>query len=395
MGKGCIELMKGVENEGNGPPNEVGAQEVAGGEKSKVRNARTKKDARMRKDSSVECSGCGRWVSARDADVDGVLESEVDKMEVFCLRCVYGVLSELRAELRASRDEVCALREAHVSSSSEVRVLLAEGCKCKCTCRTGVNDSNENDNISEPVPEVSNVLEPVVEQGSGASTQRDGSSVGVQKRVRNPLSPARSDGHDDGFRVVERKRRRIKPTINIVGDSMVRNVTKLIKCEEEGSGCVSLRGAGVKQIMESVSQNACDMKRNGLLIVQGGGNSLNALGPNETVECIMNTVRETQNKRKDIRIAVVGIMPRPKESKRYETMRNRVNKMIQEQVCALKLTLLKKREGDVSYLDIDSVLTKEMYAKDGVHLNAEGDIQFGRRLLQWVKEKERCHESIQ
>ena len=40
----------------------------------------------------------------------------------------------------------------------------------------------------------------------------------------------------------------------------------------------------------------------------------------------------------------------------------------------------------MSYLDIGSVLTKEMYANDGIHLNAEGNLQFGHRLLQWVKD---------
>ena len=55
-------------------------------------------------------------------------------MEVFCLRCTYGVLSELRAELRELRDKVCALKEAHLSSSAQVIKLLAEKCKCKCRC---------------------------------------------------------------------------------------------------------------------------------------------------------------------------------------------------------------------------------------------------------------------
>ena len=39
-------------------------------------------------------------MSARYADVNGVLEAEVDKMEIFCLRWVYGMLSELRAKLK-------------------------------------------------------------------------------------------------------------------------------------------------------------------------------------------------------------------------------------------------------------------------------------------------------
>ena len=186
----------------------------------------------------------------------------------------------------------------------------------------------------------------------------------------------------------------MKPTINIVGDSMVRNVTRMVKCVEEGSGCTSLRGAGVKQIMKSASEVATTLKRNGLLILQGGGNSLHALGVDETVASLMTTVREIQGKRGDLKIAVVGVMPRPKESKKYESMRMAVNRTIQRQLCAMKADIIRQK-GDVSYLDVDSILPKEVYARDGVHLNAEGDVQFGRRILQWIKEKERCCEGDQ
>ena len=143
--------------------------------------------------------------------------------------------------------------------------------------------------------------------------------------MRNPLSPARSDEQGDGFMVVERKKkRRIKPTINIVGDSMAQNVTKLIKFEEEGSGCVSLQGAGMKQIMKSVSQNVCDMKR-----------FANCPGWGQEPQCI--------GSKQNSRVYSGDYATSQKKNNRYETMRNSVNKMIQKQVCALKLTLLKKR----------------------------------------------------
>ena len=239
MGKGCIDLLQGEEHEGGNPQGEGIAVPVAQS-KSKAKCGKGKKDVKLRKDSSVECSGCGRWVSASDADVVGILESEVDKMEVFCLRCVYGVLSELRAELRMSRDEVCALREAQLTSSSQLREVVKEGCQCKCNCKV-VNVPLENQQDQLP-SETSQIVTPAAAIDEQVSVNQ--TSAGM-KRPHTPPSPT-NQMEDDGFMVVHRKKRRIKPTINIVGDSMVRNVTKMIKCGEEGSGCASLRGAGIK-----------------------------------------------------------------------------------------------------------------------------------------------------
>ena len=61
-------------------------------------------------------------------------------MKVFCLRCVYGVLSDFRAELRISRDDVCALRETQLISSSQLREVVNEGCRCKCNCKDSDKD---------------------------------------------------------------------------------------------------------------------------------------------------------------------------------------------------------------------------------------------------------------
>ena len=58
------------------------------------------------------------------------------------------------------------------------------------------------------------------------------------KRTRTPplgIEPQLSD--DEGFTMVQRKRGRMKQTINLVKDSMLRNVTKVIKCGEEYDEC--------------------------------------------------------------------------------------------------------------------------------------------------------------
>ena len=92
--------------------------------------------------------------------------------------------------------------------------------------------------------------------------------------------------------VVDReKEKKGKPTINFIGDSMIKNVTKTVKCEDEGSGCLSLRGAGIKQIMNKGFDSTNGMKKNRRLILQGEGNSLNMLGTEETVKSILEAVK--------------------------------------------------------------------------------------------------------
>ena len=406
MGKSCIELLQGKE-EGSANPQKEGDNAAQAGEnKVSGKRGRGKKDVRLKEGdkiltagSSVECVGCGRWVNAKDVDVVGMLDSEVRKMEVFCMRCTYGVLSELRAELRGARDEICALREAHLSSSAQVTELLAEKCKCKCRCNvnernntrvesgTSLAHKEQGETTIPSVPEVVQSSErPVIPEQSRENV----------KRTRTPpqgTEPQVSD--DEGFTMVQRKRRRVKQTINLVGDSMLRNVTKVIKCGEEGSGCTSLRGAGIKQIMQNASLNASTIETNGILILQGDGNSLHALGTKETVKSVMSTVKEIKERRPDVKLAVLSIMPRPKEGKKYESMRLAANRELQAQLCDMKVSLLQKGEGDISFMDMDSSLPKEAFAKDGVHLNGEGDVWLGKRLLQWIKEKERCYESDQ
>ena len=126
---GCVDLLQdtdgevpGLQEEGTPPAVEC---------KGRVQNGRSKKDRKLGKKADVECSGCGRWLKAGDADVDGMLESEVDVMEVFCLRCVYGVVAVLRKELRETHDDVRALGEAISFSHLEIKEFVTEFSKAR------------------------------------------------------------------------------------------------------------------------------------------------------------------------------------------------------------------------------------------------------------------------
>ena len=89
----------------------------------------------------------------------------------------------------------------------------------------------------------------------------------------------------------------------------------------------------------------------------------------------------------------MGVFPSPREINRYEEMRRYLNRRVQKEICEMKLALLKVKGGDVSYIDVDAVVSSDLFAKDGVHLNADGDAGVGKRILQWVKEKGRCQVS--
>ena len=88
----------------------------------------------------------------------------------------------------------------------------------------------------------------------------------------------------------------------------------------------------------------------------------------------------------------MSIFQRPKETQRYEVMRKEANKKLQMKICELKAELLHVKGGDLSFMDMDAVVSADSFARDGVHLNANGDARVGKRILQWMKEKRRCKE---
>ena len=103
----------------------------------------------------------------------------------------------------------------------------------------------------------------------------------------------------------------------------------------------------------------------------------------------MECVREMK-KEKKVRVAVVGVLGRPRESRGYEELRKETNRMLQQEVLKLKVEC-SERDGDygVSFLDLDGALPPRVYGRDGVHLSREGDRMMSRRFLEWITATER------
>ena len=169
---------------------------------------------------------------------------------------------------------------------------------------------------------------------------------------------------------------------------MVKNVHRHMAMRGEDSQLVSLSGRGIDEVAEAARRSVSGLEK-GMLILQGGGNGLRQLGPEQTVRKIMDCVKEVKRAKK-VRVAVVGILGRPRETRGYEELRRETNRLLQLEVIKMKMECC-KREGDygVSYLNMDDVLPPGMYGRDGVHLSREGDRVMCRRLLEWVTATER------
>ena len=172
--------------------------------------------------------------------------------------------------------------------------------------------------------------------------------------------------------------------LRIIGDSMVKNVHKHVRCTMKGSGITSLRGAKVEKIKEEVMKSPKDQSDGELLIIQGGGNDLERKGTEDTVRELVDAVKSAG--KKNTSIAVVGIMKRPREGDSYEATRKKTNERLSEELRNLKIEWMRGKKGSVSYIDLDGELTTDQdYQGDGVHLNDRGNERMARRLLEWVR----------
>ena len=198
-----------------------------------------------------------------------------------------------------------------------------------------------------------------------------------------------SDKEDQGspWEKVVRKRSRQKQKkmpIMIFGDSMVKDLKRNISMKEEGSELYSYAGAQIGVIAEKVKEK-CINGGDGLIIIQGGGNNLTAIGYQETVEKVLSTVKEITKSNKNRKVGVMGIIKRPREymSDRYDEERRKANRVIQTELCRMK-----EEKMQVSFIDMDPVIQNNMFRLDGVHLNVEGNDKMSARILTWMRQKE-------
>ena len=96
--------------------------------------------------------------------VAGLAVSEVAEMEIFCLRCVFGMLAESRRAWKESRDESKALREMLSILPENVKRYVAQPPNPNPSSET-LNPLRETPNPSietpKPLSETSELAEPI------------------------------------------------------------------------------------------------------------------------------------------------------------------------------------------------------------------------------------------
>ena len=364
-------------------------------------------DKVMKGGCQVACTECGGWYSLKEVGIAGLHKSEIDEMDVFCMKCMHLQQSRMRRQLNECMERMKYMEETinnliHSKKGDRVEEGSTESNtgrktnkKRKQQKRTRNLDTPASEN-EDSVGDDSNT--PAAEEAASPESTTNSCVSNVSggeetTEVENDHS-ARVNTNEPEFEVVNRRHKRKKLNIKIIGDSMVKNISKIVRCEKEGSSVFYKRGAGIKEIVEKTKEECANAKDGSLIVIQGGGNSLKYIGIEETVAAVVNCVQEIRTNRKDLNIAVTSILPRPREKRDYESWRKRENNEIQKNVCLMGANSIKNKEDDhISFLDMDCVLDPTMFGQDEVHLNHEGELCLGRRILTWIKGKERSHLS--
>ena len=291
-----------------------------------------------RKTDGVQCTLCSKWLKAGQAGVDGISFKDIGKIEVYCQMCVYNGMTGMKTEMEAYEKRISQLE----GTIETLYALLRENGSIQSHQKT-VNRSvvhNTGDTHTSVTSTYAGVM-----QSQGLPKEKE-VRLSAEERSRETTATLEEeldqskhvdDGADD-FQVIQRNKRSKssrKKKINIIGDSIARGITRVVKCNEQGSGCTSIRGAGIKQIMLTCEKKAEELEDDSLLIIEGGGNSLKYLGEEETVTCMMESIKRIKEK-KLMKVAVLGIIPRPQEKAHYERQKRGTNRRLQQELCSLK-----------------------------------------------------------
>ena len=351
-------------------------------------------------DKGLHCDLCLRWVHAQCERIGDKLYKELQgekELPWACTKCLTqakrnaeyvrkvreekeNLLREqerMDSEVKNLRECLGAVERENRSLRERVRDLerqqVAEVRGGEVTSVEGAGAPNKEGTGERPNPQVRQDGEPEVAASQGA----------VGERVETETAEDRSVEAGTAPRAAAPPKRKARMPIVCVGDSMVKNANRHMAMRGEDSHLVSLSGKGIEDIAQVARERMRGLEE-GMLILQGGGNGLRQLGPEQTVRKVMECVREVKKERK-VRVAVVGVLGRPRETRGYEELRRETNRLLQEEVVKMKIEC-SRREGDfgVSFLDLDGALPPVVYGRDGVHLSREGEKKMCKRFLEWV-----------
>ena len=305
---------------------------------------------------------------------------------------------ELDCEVKLARHRIISGKKSEVEKRSEGLVkgyneVVAQREK-KIVSTSSVLNETDRDNVSNPGPSTNSMLgENNVmrrSRGGGNMQSRSSDNRGRHFPDRGNISNNERSVEMDGFTRVGKKARSqiVKSKVVIIGSSHAKHLDKVVRMDEEGSYRVSMAGAGIKDIIEKAEEANIEMEGEGTVFIVGGGNSIMKMIPEEIVKITMRGVKRMLEEKK-ANVCVLGILPRPREGREFERRRIYTNRRLKEEIIKIRQMTEEKNISPASFLDLDRVLSIDMFAEDGVHLNPAGTSRVGKEIVSVIRWKDR------
>lgn len=168
----------------------------------------------------------------------------------------------------------------------------------------------------------------------------------------------------------------------VIGDSIIRGMGKKI-CKK-GAKVVSISGGSLSDVVYNALVESERLKKDGWLLVQGGGNSLRNDGRDRTTSIWEEFVEKIRELMPEVRIAIIPIMPRKGQGWKYNRERWAVNVALRRMVV--------RKNGNTIEMGEDERLW-DTWLEDGVHLNEEGRNILAGEVNRWIGEMQKIHRT--
>ena len=123
---------------------------------------------------------------------------------------------------------------------------------------------------------------------------------------------------------------------------------------------ICLPGAGIIEVLRMVSADPFPNEGDCMIVTQGGGNHLLDIGLKGTTEPIIRNMGELKKKRRELKILLCSILPRPRSGKEYEDFRRKINMELREVCKSFNEEGRRNGDGDVIFMNMDTEMKKAL-----------------------------------
>ena len=168
----------------------------------------------------------------------------------------------------------------------------------------------------------------------------------------------------------------------LFGDSLLRGVGREIHFLSTGYFKIMDRcipGATIRDIRNTVVECFNDVQPEDLVVIEGGGNRLEKIGEQKTIQMMESIVKIIKNKVKESPLVMCIPIRRREEPGLYGTVRRRVNMKCLEMLDDWSCDGLRLNER---------MNWGRVWQRDGVHLSSAGKVWVARNMVEWPQYKE-------